>query len=413
VLHSGVMHNSLLGLVVVFGMVAVAPIVTAVLGRLVRVPLVVVEIILGLLVGPAVLGWVAPEGITSSLSGLGVAALFFLSGYEIDYQRIVGRPLVRAGLGWVVSLLAGGIVGIGLAILLGSASVVSTGVLIGICLTSTALGTIMPTLRDAHEVNTGFGRAVIASGAVGQFGPLLAVAVLLGGRHPLASVIALVVFAIVVGLGIWLASHGLPAPLARLVSATLHTSGQLGVRVILFVLIGLVLLSVLLGLDTLLGAFSAGALTRLLLAGSPASERKLTERRLEGIGYGFLVPIFFVQTGVTFDLQGLMSQPVAFLLIPVFLILFLIVRGIPGSATLPRRAPSSERMPAILLTATGLAVIVAVANTGAETGSLPPTVAAALIGAGLCSVLLFPTIALALRRRHSSVPIDPLTKEKR
>jgi Kef-type K+ transport system membrane component KefB len=145
---------------------------------------------------------------------------------------------------------------------------------------------------------------VIASGAVGRFGPLLAVAVFLGSRRPLQSVVALVVFVALVGAGVWLASHGLPAPLARMVSATLHTSGQFAVRLVLFVLIVLVGLSVALGLDMLLDAFAADAPARFLLAGTPTVERESIERKLEGIGFGFLVPIFFVQTGVTFDLNG-------------------------------------------------------------------------------------------------------------
>jgi Kef-type K+ transport system membrane component KefB len=398
------MSASLLGLVAVFAAVVLAPLITDLFGRIVKVPLVVVEIVLGLLIGPSLLGWVVPGGVTSVLSTLGVAVLFFLAGFEIDYQRIIGRPLVRGALGWVVSLVLGLAVGIGLAAALGSASVFTTGVFIGICLTSTALGTIMPTLRDAGETTTPFGRAVVASGAVGQFGPLLALAVILGGRHPLTSVIALVIFAALVAVGALLASRGLPAPLARIIAATLQSSGQFAVRLVLFVLIGLVGLSVALGLDMLLGAFAAGALARLLLAGTPAPERSSIEQKLEGIGFGFLIPIFFVMTGVTFDLPGLIAQPAALALIPVFLVLFLIVRGIPGSATLPLKSTVPDRFSAILLTSTALAIVVAVANTGVATGALPSTVAAALIGAGMCSVLLFPAIALVLRRRSAADP---------
>lgn len=271
----------------------------------------------------------------------------------------------------------------------------------------------MPTLRDAREVDTLFGRAVIASGAVGQFGPLLALAIILGGRHPLISVLCLVAFFAIVGVGLWIASRRLPAPLQKIISLTLHTSGQLAVRLVLGILIALVGLSVALGLDLLLGAFAAGALARVLLASVPAEERRPTEQKLQGIGFGFLVPIFFVQTGVTFDLRGLVAQPAALLLIPVFLLVFLIVRGIPGSATLPGNSPVSDRVAAALLTSTALAIVVAVADTGVETGALSSVTAAALIGAGMCSVLLFPTLALSLRRRNpvahaeTAEPLDP------
>ena len=341
--------------------------------------------------------------------------VFFLAGYEIDYHRLLGRPLVRAGLGWLVSLVAGLLVGLAVAVIVAPSgdSVLISGVFIGICLTSTALGTIMPTLRDAREVDTLFGRAVIASGAVGQFGPLLALAIILGGRHPLISVLCLVAFFAIVGVGLWIASRRLPAPLQKIISLTLHTSGQLAVRLVLGILIALVGLSVALGLDLLLGAFAAGALARVLLASVPAEERRPTEQKLQGIGFGFLVPIFFVQTGVTFDLRGLVAQPAALLLIPVFLLVFLIVRGIPGSATLPGNSPVSDRVAAALLTSTALAIVVAVADTGVETGALSSVTAAALIGAGMCSVLLFPTLALSLRRRNpvahaeTAEPLDP------
>lgn len=395
------MSDSLLGLVIVFGAVVVAPVIVAALGRVVRVPLVVVEIVLGLLIGPAVFGWVAPDGVTALLSRLGVAMLFFLAGYEIDYSRLLGRPLVRSSLGWLVSLVAGLLVGLAVAVAVAPPgdSVLISGVFIGICLTSTALGTIMPTLRDSHEVDTPFGRAVIASGAVGQFGPLLALAVILGGRDPLISVLCLVVFFALVAGCLLVASRRLPGWLQKAISLTVHTSGQLAVRLVLGILIALVGLSVALGLDMLLGAFAAGALGRVLLGGVPVEDRRPTEQKLQGIGFGFLVPIFFVQTGITFDLRGLIAQPAALLLIPVFLLLFFIVRGIPGSATLPAGSPMSDRVAAALLTSTALAIVVAVADTGVETGALSSVTAAALIGAGMCSVLLFPTVALSLRRR--------------
>lgn len=396
------MSSSLLGLFSVFGAVTLAPVITALLGRLVRVPLVVVEILLGLAIGPALLGWVQPDGLTSVLSTLGVAMLFFLSGYEIDFVRIGGPALARAGLGWIISLVAGVIVGLAFAAFLpaNGPSAITTGLFIGICLTSTALGTIMPTLRDAGETKTPFGRAVVAAGAAGQFGPLLALAIFLGGRHPLSSFVALLVFGGVIVLGVWIASRGIPPRLRMLVEATLHTSGQFAVRLVLFVLIATTAVSIGLGLDMLLGAFASGVLARLLLSSTPAAQRVVIEHKLEGIGYGVFIPIFFVQTGVTFDLLGLLAQPAALLMIPVVVLLFFVIRGVPGSLTLSRPAARSDRISATLLTGTALAVVVAVAHEGVTAGALSSTLAAALIGAGMCSVLLFPTLALSLRNRQ-------------
>lgn len=404
------MTSTLLTLLVLFLAVAAAPILNSLLGRVVGIPLVVVEIVLGLLIGPALLGWVEPDTTTQLLSRLGVGMLLFLAGYEIDYSRIVGRPLVRASVGWVVSLVLGVIVGLVVASIIdvGEDSILAGGLFIGICLTSTALGTIMPALRDAGETTTPFGQAIIASGTLGQFGPLLAVAILLGGRHPLISLLALVVFAIVAFFGVRLAVKGPTGYLSRLIANTLHTSGQFAVRLVLAVLVVLAILSVALGLDLLMGAFVAGGLGRVLLAHSPVEERLTIEHKLQSIGYGFLVPIFFVMTGVTFDLAGLIEQPLSLALIPVFLVLFLLVRGIPGSATVAAGSSLSDRAAAMLLSATGLAIIVAVAAAGVEAGALDSVTAAALVGAGMCSVLLFPALALTLRRRgHPEAGHDP------
>lgn len=171
-------------------------------------------------------------------------------------------------------------------------------------------------------------------------------------------------------------------------------------RLLLLVLIATTAVSIVLGLDMLLGAFAAGILARLLLSSTPTAQRVVIEHKLEGIGYGVFIPIFFVQTGVTFDLLGLLDQPAALLMIPLVVLLFFVIRGVPGSLTLSRTATRSDRVSATLLTGTALAVVVAVAHEGVAAGALSSTMAAALIGAGMCSVLIFPTLALSLRNRQ-------------
>ncbi|WP_350349705.1 cation:proton antiporter [Agromyces sp. G08B096] len=388
-----------IGTLVLFPAVAVAaPLLVRLVGKVVAIPLVVFEIVLGLVLGPAVLGWIQPGDVTAALSDFGLAMLFFLAGNEIDFRTIRGRPLGRAAGGWLVSLA----LGIALAALL--APHLSAAVFIGIALTSTALGTIMPVLRDAGDLRTPFGIGVLAIGAVGEFGPLLAISLFLSGRSPLTAAIVLVAFAVVAGVAIWLAASGAGRRMHRVITATLHTSGQFAVRLVVFVLFALVALSVVLGLDMLLGAFTAGVIYRLLLSGAPEPDVEVVEGKLEAVGYGLLVPMFFINTGVTFDLEALLSDVRVLLLVPIFLALLLLVRGIPSSFAAPAGASFRDRAATALFGATGLPIIVAVTAIGVEQGDLTTGVAAALVGAGMCSVLVFPLVALAIRSRRRDAP---------
>ena len=123
----------------------------------------------------------------------------------------------------------------------------------------------MPVLRDAGELRTTFGTAVIALGAVGEFGPLIAISLFLSGRKPGAATVVLIVFVLITAAAIYLASRGAHTRLQALITATLHTSGQFAVRLVLLLLLSLVALSIALDIDMLLGAFAAGVITKLLL----------------------------------------------------------------------------------------------------------------------------------------------------
>jgi Kef-type K+ transport system membrane component KefB len=387
------MSLTLSTLVLVPAAAVAAPLVASALNRVVKIPLVVFEILLGLLLGPSILGWVTVSDFTSTLANFGLAMLFFLAGNEIDFSAIRGRPMVRAGLGWLISLVAG----LAAGILLTHSVVI--GVFVGIALTSTALGTIMPGLRDAGELRTPFGVAVMAVGAAGEFGPLVAISLFLSGRSPLTSSLVLIAFVAIAVAAIWLASRGTYRRLHRLITATLHTSGQFAVRLVMLVLAALACLSIAFGLDMLLGAFAAGILCRVLLSGAKPADRAEIETKLEAVGFGFLVPVFFINTGVTFDLRSLVADPNVLLLLPIFLLLFLVIRGIPGTLASPTGSVWADRGSLLLFSATGLPIIVAVTDIGVENHSLSAGTAAALVGAGMLSVLIFPAIALVLRRR--------------
>ncbi|GIT79253.1 sodium/hydrogen exchanger [Leifsonia sp. LS1] len=389
------MNASIATIVIVPVLAVVAPVLARIVGRVAAIPLVVFEIVLGLLVGPSLLGWVPESDGLAAFANIGLAFLFFMAGNEIDFSAIRGRPLRRASLGWLVSLVAGVL----LAAVLAPSFIAA--VYIGIALTSTALGTLMPVLRDAGELRTPFGLAVTAVGAVGEFGPLLAISLFLSGRRPVTAALVLVGFAVVSAAAIWFASRGGHRGFHRLVRATLHTSGQFAVRFVVLVIAALIGLSLALGLDMLLGAFAAGVVCRILLSGADEPDRKLVDGKLEAVAFGVFVPIFFINTGVGFDLGALLADPRSLLLLPIFLVLLLIVRGLPGSLAAPRGSTLADRASLTLFSATGLPIIVAVMSIGVEDGDVPSGTATALVGAGMLSVLLFPLLALLLRRGSS------------
>ncbi|MWB97378.1 cation:proton antiporter [Agromyces seonyuensis] len=382
-----------------------APLLGRLVGRIAPVPLVVFEILLGILCGPSFLGWVEQDDFVEALSNFGLAMLFFLAGNEIDYPSLGRRALSRAGVGWLISLVAGFGVAFVVAPEWGAAG------FIAIALSSTALGTIMPVLKDAGDLGSPFGRGVIAVGAIGEFGPLLAISLFLSGRDPGVAAVVMVAFAIISVLAFWLASRGSGKALHDIIAATLHTSGQFAIRLVILVLVALVGLSIALGLDMLLGAFTAGALYRVLLDGAPREDAKLVEGKLEGLGYGFLVPIFFIYTGVTFDVDALLQSPAILALVPAFAVLLLLTRGLPAMLAAPEGASRRDRIATAFFGATGLPIIVAVTALGVDDGALDSGLASALVGAGMLSVLIYPLLGLGLRRSGTRGLARPETED--
>ncbi|WP_344370105.1 cation:proton antiporter [Agromyces tropicus] len=376
---------------------ALAPLLTRAAGRWIAVPVVIFEILLGIVLGPSVLGWIRTDDFIELLSDFGLAMLFFLAGQEIDFVAIRGRPLWRATIGWAVSIVLG--LAIGWIV-----DPDAGAVFIGIALTSTALGALLPILRDAGQLRTPFGIAVLAIGAAGEFLPLIAISLFLSGRSPVHEAVVLVGFAVITGVAIWRASRGDGRRLHGIIRSTLHTSGQFAIRLVILVLLALVGLSIVLDLDMLLGAFAAGVISRLLLEGAPEEDRRTIEWKLDGIGFGLFVPLFFIYTGVTFDLDSLVSDPVTLALLPLFTLLLVVVRGIPSAFLVPRGTTARKRTATGLMAATGLPIIVAVTTIGVEAGDMDSGTASALVGAGLLSLLVFPLVALAIERGDARRP---------
>ena len=367
----------------------VAPLLVSLAPRL-RVPAVVLEILLGVLVGPAVLGWVEVEVPLEVLSLLGLSFLLFLGGLELDLGSVRSQgPRI---------LLAYG-VSAGLALAAGSMVTLvdddNQGLFIAITLASTSLGLVVPVLRDAKASFSPLGQLALAASSVGEFGAVLALALFYseGGSTIETQVFLLVAFSIlVVAVAFAFTRVQLSPRFADTLIRQEETSSQLGVRIAMLVMAVFVALSTDLGFEAVLGAFVAGALLRLTDPDERLTHARLRSK-LDAIGYGFLIPAFFVTTGPQLDVDALFNEPGALVLVPILLVAFLVVRGVP--ALLYRGLRTRRETVAVgLLQATTLSVPVVAARVGLELGTIDSDTAAAIVLAGLLTVVLFPPLAL-------------------
>jgi Kef-type K+ transport system membrane component KefB len=379
-------EESLMMLALITLAAVVAPFLADRVAPWLKVPSVVFEIVLGIALGPVLLGLVEKTEAVGALSDLGLAFLMFLAGYEIEVGRVVGGPLRRAAWSWLVSLGIG--LGVGLAV-----GGTDTGLVIGLALTTTALGVVLPLVRDAGLSGTRFGDGVLAVGTIGEFGPILAIAFVLSGQRPAHTLAVLGVFTALALAGAWLARRPRRPRLGRLVTATLGTSSQVAVRLCVFLVILLFATTEWLGLDPVLGAFTAGLLARVFLESSDPAEARIVGSRLEGIGFGFLIPVFYVVTGVGLDVGSLVSDPAVLVTVPVFLVLLLVVRGVPTFLFHRRELPRREALALSTMAATALPLVVVITTAGVSSGALDEAQAAALVISGVLSVLLFPALA--------------------
>jgi Kef-type K+ transport system membrane component KefB len=369
---------------------AVAAVTVAAVPKRFAPPVVVLELILGIVIGPEVLGLAQTDDFVDFFSNLGLGMLFFFAGYEIDFERIKGKPMKLGALGWLLSVaLAYGIGGI-----LAAAGVVLSFLYVGSAMATTAIGTLIPILRDNGELKTRFGTYLLAAGGAGEFGPILLVTLVLSTTNPLheaAILLAFVALALVLALGsVRYGWRGWPA-----LERTFESSSQLAVRVTVVLVFGLVLLANSLGLDILLGGFVAGMIVRLALKGQ---ELAVFESKLTAVGFGFFVPFFFVTSGIEFDLDALGSVGAMAKLV-LFFGLFLVVRGAPALLLYRSVLGARDRAALAFYSATQLPLVVAITTIATETGHMRTSTAAGLVGAAMLSTLVFPFVALALRKQ--------------
>jgi Kef-type K+ transport system membrane component KefB len=371
---------------------AIAATVVAVVGaRGLFVPVVVVELVLGVLIGPQVLEIAHVNEFTEFFADLGLGMLFFFAGYEIDLARIKGLPLRLAVLGWVLSLA----IAYGLGGVLAALGVVVSLVYVGSALATTAIGTLIPVLSDTGELETDFGRYLLAAGAVGEFGPILLLTLVLsteGTLHNALILVAFVVLAVLVAvLAVRTAERTIP-----MLERTIEASSQLGVRWIVVLVFLLAWLAADLGLDLLLGGFAAGMITRLVL-----KERELPafDSKLTAVAFGVFIPFFFVMSGMRLDVDALFASASGVAKMAIFFVLFLVVRGTPALLLYRRALPLREdRMALALFSATQLPLVVAITTVAVDGGHMRTSTAAALVGAGALSTLAGPLHGLRMRR---------------
>lgn len=384
-----------------FDLVAVAlvagltPLVVAVIPGP-RVPQVVVFLIGGVIIGPHVLGLANAVNV-QLLADIGLGFLFLLAGYELDPRLLRQEPGRLAITGWVISAA----LAVAVAGALTAAGYIKDYVPVGLALTTTALGTLLPILRDNGMLGGEFGRHVYAAGAVGELFPILIIAVFLTKRGhfvALASVALVGLLAIVLSVLPRLANSGL---VRRLIREGQESTGQITLRWTVVLLFLLLAVASKFGLDVVLGAMLAGIVLRVW-TGRLNIDVDSLERKFDAVGYGIFIPIFFVSSGMTIDLKAIANDPLRLLLL---LAMLLIVRGLPSMLVYRRVLPVRQRAEMTFITATSLPLLIALAAIGQQDGVMLPATSAALVGAGVLSVLIYPLIAVGL---HRGAPLTPV-----
>ena len=362
----------------------------------VRVPSVVLEILAGVLIGPAVLGLVEVDLPLEVLALVGLAFLLFLAGSEIDLERLRGGRLRGAAAGFALSSA----LALGAALALRAAGLIEAPLFVAIMLSATALGIVVPVLADAGELESTLGQQVIAAASIADFAAVILLSLFFSGEaESVGSTLLLLggFVLLVAAVGVALAGIGRIGPLRSTLERLQDSSAQIRVRGAFLLLVGFAVLAQFLGLEVILGAFIAGAVLRLIDHDGAMTHPQF-RGKLEAVGFGVFIPFFFVTSGMELDLGAVFGGGAASLEpVPVFLFALLLVRGLP--AILYRSSVGARgAVAAGLLQATSLPFLVAAADIGVELGELRPATGAALVLAGLLSVLLFPLIALVLLR---------------
>jgi Kef-type K+ transport system membrane component KefB len=384
--------RGLQSLLAVFAVAALAPVLVAVLPGP-KIPQVVFFLAGGVIIGPHVLG-VADTDSVQLVANAGLGFLFLLAGYELDpaLLRLKAGRLAMAG--WAMSVL----ISVGVTAALAATGFVKDYIPIALALTTTALGTLLPILHDNGMLGGSFGRYVFAAGAVGELFPIIAIAVFLSQGSHFAALVSL----LSVGL-LALALAAVPylvrtERLQKVLRDGQNATSQIMLRWSVVLLFGLLVIAARFGEDVVLGALLAGMVLRGWTQRMGIDVHGL-EDKFDAVGYGIFIPVFFVSSGMTLDIAGIAQNPLRLL---VFFLLLLAVRGLPALLIYRKALPLRKRIEMTFITATAMPLLVALAEIGLRDGKMIPSNAAALVGAGVLSVLVFPAIAIALAKKDAA-----------
>jgi Kef-type K+ transport system membrane component KefB len=380
----------------IFAAAVLAPLLGEIPTRF-KVPVVVLEVLLGIAIGPHGLNVVQFDGFVETMFAFGMAATLFMGGLDLDFADIRGRPMVLAVGGWTLSVL----LSVTVVSVLHTLPALHTPFLVALAMCTTGLGVVAPGFRDSGHLATPFGRFLLAAGTFGEVGPIIAMSLLLSQHYSmwqegafLLIFLSIIAAALVIGIG------ARPPKVLEILGRHMNKTTQLPVRVSVFMLAALLLLAQKFGFESFTGAFAAGMIVGTAIRG----ERGVALReKMETLSFAWFYPFFFVGTGILFDLGALSHDLPTMLLVPVFAALFLLVRGIP--VLLYRKDLGKEQLLAFAFSCAvpSLTIIVVITQIGVRTKFMNPDVAAAMIAAAMLSILVFPTVASALLSRAAVV----------
>ena len=391
---------SFLPLLIVVFLAFIVPI-TLLRFKKLRLPIVVGEIIAGIVVGRSGLGWVANhDPVLDLLSELGFVFLMFLAGMEIDFSAIGGDislkkrngrrplgPLALGGISFALTLLLSTGVGFGLT----HAGLVSNPWMIALILSTTSLGVVVPVLKERGLSNGRYGQSLLMAALIADFTTMLLITVVVAAlSHGLTPEILLIGLLFVAFFSTYhfgmLFFNRIPA-VRRVMEDLSHATAQIKVRAAFTMMLVFVALAEMLGTEIILGAFLAGAVISLL----STSEDEDTMHQLESFGYGFFIPIFFIMVGVDFNLAVLLSSSQALLLLPLLLAAAIVVKLLPA---LVFRLNFSwrETFGAGTLLSARLSLIIAASAIGLRLGVISEAVNSAIVLVAIITVSLAPLI---------------------
>lgn len=395
------METSFTSLAIVAAAAFAAPLVLGLAPRL-RLPSVVLELVLGIVIGPSVLGWADADEPVTTLALIGLSFLLLIAGLEVDYERLRGRLLQVTGLGFLLSFGLGLVAGLGLD----AAGIVHAPLLVAIMFSATGLGIVIAVLKDAGAVESPFGQLVIAGSSIAEVGTIVLLTLFFSGESSsvgaklvLFGLFGLLCVAVVLAVVRIEHSMRVTEALVRLQD----TTAQIRVRGAFVLLAVFVVLAERFGLEAILGAFLAGAIIKLVDRDEAMTHPQFRQK-LEVVGFGVFIPFFFVSSGIRYDAGALFGSASTLARVPLFLAILLAVRGLPALLYRPLLA-RREVAAGALLQATSVGLFVVATQIGQDMGLIGAANAAALIAAGLLSVILFPLAALTVLRGRS--PVTP------